>query len=329
MALSAFSLSVVLASQLTGFVGGVGDPVSLLRSALPLQVAQAPAPARLMAEAKRKAGIEFYYKGEEAKARAAFEGAIKLGDARSMTWMGLIERRPRDCKPRYEVAFHWFQKAEQAGDSLGAYWVLHSHLTGEGTAKDPEKAQQLKKSVFARLRRDADKGDTHAIVEFAEGYSSSEIESTRNFAFRWFSKAADAGDIYGMERLGWAHYMGVGTSRDVQKALEWFQKAAEFGHPAAQSWLGNIYLTGRDFPADYGVALKWNKLAAASGDFDGVVQLADQLKYGLGTPADLTESYRLYKLAADADIVKGVVNLAHMTEVGAGCKADHQLALRY
>ncbi len=329
MALSVFSLAVVLASQINGSVAGAARAGSFFRSSLPMQSGRGPAPAPLLAEAKRKAGIEFYYKGEEAKARAAFEEAIKMGDARSMTWMGLIERRPRDCKPRYEVAFHWFKKAADARDSVGSYWLSLSFVTGEGTVKDPEKADQMKKRVFADLRRDANNGDTHAMVELGEGYTNSESKSDQTFGYECFEKAAEAGDIYGMERLGWAHYMGVGTSANVKKALEWFQKAAERGHPAAQSWMGNIYLTGRDFPADYGVALKWNRIAAASGDFDGVLQLAHQLKYGLGVPEDLVESYRLYKLAADADQVKGVVNVAHMTEVGAGCKADHQEALRY
>jgi hypothetical protein len=104
MALSVFSLAVVLASQLNGSVADATDAGSYLRSALPPQAGQSTAPAPSVGEEKRKAGIEFYYKGEEAKARAAFEEAIKLGDARSMTWMAMIERRPRDCKPKLEAA---------------------------------------------------------------------------------------------------------------------------------------------------------------------------------------------------------------------------------
>ncbi len=330
MALSAFSLSVVLASQLTGFVGGVSDPVSLLQSALPMQAAQASAPAPSMAEAKRKAGIEFYYKGEEAKARAAFEEAIKLGDARSMTWMGMIERSPRDYKPKREAAFQWFKKAAESGDSVGTRWMMLMYFVGEGVTKDLEKASEFLQQSIPLLQKDAEAGDSHAMAFWCDTLSNSrEPGKYAQQVFSWAVKSAEAGDIAGMDRLGACYLQGVGTQKDVSKAIEWYRKAADLGERQSQVTLGRLYLAGSAVAVDYREALKWNQRAADGGAIDGVIALAVQNLEGLGKPVDYGEAYRLYALATEAGEAEGALGAGNMNRRGIGRPVDNDEALRF
>jgi hypothetical protein len=53
---------------------------------------------------------------------------------------------------------------------------------------------------------------------------------------------------------------------DESEAVRWFTRAAEQGNVAAQSKLGALYYAGRGIPADLHQAYFWMLLARASGD---------------------------------------------------------------
>ena len=57
-----------------------------------------------------------------------------------------------------------------------------------------------------------------------------------------------------------------GIKRDENEAARWFTKAAEHGNVPAQSKLGSLYWSGRGVPKDDNRAYFWTVLARASGD---------------------------------------------------------------
>lgn len=280
--------------------------------------------------AKRKEGIDFYYNGDESKARAVFEEAIKLGDARSMTWMGLIERRPRDCKPKLEAALQWFKKAAEAGDSVGTRWLMLMYFAGEGVPKDLEKAKELLQQSIPLLQKDADAGDSQAMAYWADTLNSSrEPGKYADQVYSWLVKSAGAGDLAGMYRLGTCHFEGIGTQKDEGKAIEWYRKAAGLGERQSQVMLGRLYLAGRGVPVDYAEALRWNQRAVEGGDIEAVIALAIQNLRGLGKSVDLGEAYRLYVLAAEAGEAEGALGAGNMNRRGIGRPVDNDEALRF
>ncbi len=78
-------------------------------------------------------------------------------------------------------------------------------------------------------------------------------------AFSLFEKAAQAGNIAAMGRLGTCYYHGLGTEKDAAKAIECWEKAAIFGDPYATLNLGDMYRTGqKDLDVDFAMGL-YNK----------------------------------------------------------------------
>ena len=80
---------------------------------------------------------------------------------------------------------------------------------------------------------------------------------------------ADRGDATAENALGLLYASGdekQGVKRDEMNAARWFTKAAEHGNVSAQSKLGSLYWGGRGVGPDNSQAYFWTLLARASGD---------------------------------------------------------------
>jgi GAF domain-containing protein len=80
---------------------------------------------------------------------------------------------------------------------------------------------------------------------------------------------ATHGDAAAENALGLLYAQGdnkEGVSHDEKEAARWFTKAAEHGNIVAQSKLGSLYWSGRGVPQDFNKAYFWTVLARAAGD---------------------------------------------------------------
>ena len=95
---------------------------------------------------------------------------------------------------------------------------------------------------FIKIIARANAGDPSAQREVEEamgqpkGYYAqlmSQVKETK--------KAAEAGSVADMTRLGQFYYIGIGTDKNVRLAEDWLGKAAEQNCPGAMYYLGQIY----------------------------------------------------------------------------------------
>jgi hypothetical protein len=80
---------------------------------------------------------------------------------------------------------------------------------------------------------------------------------------------ADQGNSAAENALGLRYFQGDkknGIEQDEKEAFRWFSNAAEHGNLAAQSKLGSLYWGGRGAPRDLNKAYFWTVLARARGD---------------------------------------------------------------
>jgi TPR repeat protein/GAF domain-containing protein len=80
---------------------------------------------------------------------------------------------------------------------------------------------------------------------------------------------AAKGDAAAENAIGLLYAQGdekEGVSHDEKEAARWFTKAAEHGNIVAQSKLGSLYWSGRGVPQDFNKAYFWTVLARAGGD---------------------------------------------------------------
>ena len=99
--------------------------------------------------------------------------------------------------------------------------------------------------------------------------------------------------------VGTAYYEGLGVETDYEEAFKWFSKAAEAGNVSAQTYLGSCYLHGDGTSKNYSKASEWLCKAAEKGDDQAQVILGQMYSYGNGVEKDKEKAVMLWKKAAD------------------------------
>ena len=89
-----------------------------------------------------------------------------------------------------------------------------------------------------------------------------------------FEVYARSGNAEAEELIGVMYALGLGVTRDYERAFDWYLRASLKGHPGAQSGLGWYYEVGRGIPApDMVRAYLWYALSAIGGDPDALDSL--------------------------------------------------------
>lgn len=129
-------------------------------------------------------------------------------------------------------------------------------------------------------------------------------------AFRWFTSAADAGSLDGVNMVGRCHELGWGVPRDLAAAARCYRAAAEEGHAWAQFNLASLLVNAEDFAADPDRALHWFVRAARRGHPKAMAMVGRFLEHGWGRPADAAAARRWYRRAALGDDYRGQFDYA-------------------
>lgn len=167
------------------------------------------------------------------------------------------------------IALHLFRLAA-ADDLSEAFFNLGQLYTyGIGVAVDEQMAQRWLKKAFKG-------GIREAALEVAWLYDARDrkgsceaswVEADNRKAFRWYRKAARAGDTAAFARLGKSYLEGNGVSRHVSKGLFWLQRAALSGDAAAADALEYFYEDALYMPDPQGrMRLFWASYAEGLRD---------------------------------------------------------------
>lgn len=129
----------------------------------------------------------------------------------------------KDEKRAYEL----FLEAAGLGVAESMYTLGYMYENGVGIEKDMEQSKYwftqsaLHGDVYAANRLG------HEAVERGDGYE----------AIRWYTLAADQGDVDGEVNLATCYESGIGTPVNLKKAKYWYQKAALKGDAEAKERL--------------------------------------------------------------------------------------------
>jgi len=106
----------------------------------------------------------------------------------------------------------------------------------------------LKKTSYEieKLRKVAEGGDDRAQLRLGNAYyfGRGGVAVDYEKAFKWYKRAADAGNPSALFNLGLCYDCGNGTGKDKFKAYECYKNAAEFGLPQAKYNLALILAKG-------------------------------------------------------------------------------------
>lgn len=121
-------------------------------------------------------------------------------------------------------------------------------------------------------------------------------------ACMWFQKAAEAGHVPAMFRLGenWLTTFEKYRNRSANRirGLFWLLKAANRGSRDACRLLGSCYLNGHGLPARGDLAVKWLKMAANRGCRSSMFQLGFCYRNGNGIERSIVKAFVCFYVAS-------------------------------
>ncbi|MCG7588671.1 tetratricopeptide repeat protein, partial [Photobacterium sp. OFAV2-7] len=99
-------------------------------------------------------------------------------------------------------------------------------------------------------------------------------------AFKYYLIAAQRGDSFSQEKVGYYYRRGIGTAKDLQRSAEWFEKAAQQGRKISAYYIGMAYLNGNGVKASASKAEQYLLQSAKAGDMDAQFQLGYEYSNG-------------------------------------------------
>ena len=168
-------------------------------------------------------------------------------------------------------------------------------------------------------------------------------------AVKWYTKAAEQGDVYAQVSLGDMYKYGEDVPKNATEAVKWYTKAAEQGDVMAQIILGGMYKYGESVPQNGTEAVKWYTKAAEQGSVTAQNNLGEMHRYGYnsalqnslvprllraivygyvydGLPQDYKEAVKWYTKAAEQGDAGAQFNLGSMYRNGQGVPQNYKEA---
>lgn len=179
-------------------------------------------------------------------------------------------------------------------------------------------------------------GHLDAQFELAALYSSGAIAREPSFivpalSVRWMRAAASQGHLEAQFRLATFLRDGIGTPKDIEKALIWYERAAYSDHVTAMSEVANLYRTGYDqngsIEKNPKRALFWYERLALVGDLNGLFMQGHLYSSGSLGPSDYAIAMQKYRECARQEHASCQRKMADFYRDGKGVGKNTILAL--
>jgi TPR repeat protein len=127
----------------------------------------------------------------------------------------------------------------------------------------------------------------------------------------WIRKAANAGHVRAMTRLGTLLDREERSDEDKQESLDWYHRAAELGDASGMISMGFAYREGRGVSVDQKRAVEWFIRAHEAGARNGAELAGRLLSY---RAENHLEAVKWLRIAVDHGIDSAFYNLALIYE---------------
>ncbi len=206
-------------------------------------------------------GILYYYgygvQKNTKKAIYFFKKGEDLNDIASINNLGYCYLKGIGIKKDVNKAIYYLKKAGNLGSSYSLFNLACLYKFGLGINKD------YKLAIYY-LKKSADLGNTKAMI-YLGGYYLKTQNQKRN-GFQYFLRAANLGNKNAINNLGYCYEFGLGTKKDIKKAIFHYKLAAKLESITAMINLGFLYQKGQKIKKDLKISIFYFQKAAKLGD---------------------------------------------------------------
>ena len=220
---------------------------------------------------------------------------------------------------------------EQNSDSIFGYIMKPISKFFKSDEKVTVVSEGEKESPLEKSIRQADEGsiEDQMNLGYMYLYGTNGVEADTKKAFQYYEMAAAQDDPIAVNNLGSLYFSGIGTKKNVDKALSLFSKATDLGNDNAALNLAFILLTGgvKD-PKKKKKAFDLFEKAQKSGNKIAEFMLGYAYYKGFVTSPDYQVAYKHIKAAAngEAQIDEAQLLLADLYAQGIGTVQDYAAA---
>jgi len=179
--------------------------------------------------------------------------------------------------------------------------------------------------AFRVCTDEASKGSVVSERLLAGLYDRSQVPGHDAEAVTWYRKAADAGDMASLLRLGQLLHLGKGVPQNELDATAKIRQAAEADYQPAWSVLADRFENGLGVRRSDKEAYFWWRRAAERGEIPAQAKVGDMYLRGKGIDKDDTESVRWFRGAAEKGNKDGQYGLGMAYLRGKGVERSDSL----
>lgn len=195
-------------------------------------------------------------------------------------------------------------------------------LTCSGTASSDDRD-----TAFRLCTDEANKGNVVSQRLLAGLYDRSQVPGHGAEAVSWYRKAADAGDLPSLFRLGQLLHLGKGVPANALDATAKIKQAAEAAYVPAWTVLGERYEFGLGTRRNDQDAAFWYRKAAERGIQAAQAKVGDLFTRGKGVAKDEAEGVRWFRMSAEGSNREGQYGLGMAYVRGRGIEKSDSLGL--
>lgn len=185
---------------------------------------------------------------------------------------------------------------------------------------------------FEKSVRQANEGNLEDQMNLAYMYlyGTNGVKQDFKEAFKYYELAAKQKDPIALNNLGSLYFNGIGTERDIKKALVLFESASALGNDNASLNLAFIYLTGGTKNEERNTkAMELFQKAADEGNKIAQFMVGYAYYKGFVLPQDYQKAFQSVRAAAidDAKIDEAQMILSDMYAKGEGITQNYQKSI--
>lgn len=232
----------------------------------------------------------------------------------------------KTAPPDFVKAFALMQTEAKKGNGFAMHDLAKMHLSGLGTEKDEEKAQEwFRKTYHVFIAKEASEKKKDYFQYrigklYAFGYG---VEQDYGQAAKWYEKAVSEDNPFAAYALGSLYRRGQGVEQNDEKAYELYRLAAEYSeNPNAYAAyeLGRMCRDGVGTAPDQTASDRWYR-QAYRGFLSIEQNMADDKLYyrlgqmnlnGVGTETNLSQAKQYFEKAARLDNVNALYGLGKL-----------------
>jgi len=241
---------------------------------------------------------------------------------------GLINNTANEAyqAKNYDEAARLWREGVQLKDGRSCFNLGICYATGRGVEKDYTAAFQHYKLASEILP------SMKTVWKTLGEYYEKGIGTTKDIdkAIECYTIEARNGDASVAYRLGNIFFDGTWGAKDYRKAVEFYTQASNQGIVEATTDLGVCYINGWGVTQDAPKAVELFSAASEKGNVVATMNLASSYFNGNGVPKDVRKAFEYYTLAADKGQAQAMMMLGVLLWRGKdGIKRDKEKAWHY